>query len=220
MSGDILAAGVLLASVAACKQNSSKAKVAKETECVSEEYALKKLDKTQDTGRRGGEGGCCCSFTSPPYHIFFLALTIGALNLLMATPNFLCSVVAQVLMGTVYVFGIQAVNEIISVLTRGSHSLYRRIMYIARILWDIAVSITGFVALIVYDDMGPAVPFIAVGVGILIFSLIYVAFVAHRYGFRGKISVDELEKVRLLARRQVVEPEKDEENAAVEMVIV
>ena len=55
MSGDILAAGVLLASVAACKQNSSKAKVAKETECVSEEYALKKLDKTQDIGGRGGD---------------------------------------------------------------------------------------------------------------------------------------------------------------------
>jgi hypothetical protein len=224
MSGDLLAASVLLVSVAACgsKSNSSKDETAKTIKDAPEKYAPETPNNPQAQGAR--IGGCCHSFVSAPYNVFLLAITIGGLNLLMAAPNFVCSVVAQVLMGTVYVFGIQAVNEIISVLTRGSHSLYRRIMYIARILWDVAVSVTGLVALIVYEDVGPSVPFVAVGVGMLALSVVYLVFVVDRYGCRGRISVDDLEKARLLRRRQATELAKDKEDekhkVAIELVIV
>ena len=76
-----------------------------------EKTGLRKQTKTPASG-------CCHSNSSSMHIIFFLTFATALLNFLMAAPNFECAVVAQVLMGTVYVFGIQTVNENLSVLTR------------------------------------------------------------------------------------------------------
>ena len=84
----------------------------------------------------------------------------------------------SVLMGTVYVFGIQTANENMSVLTRGNRSLYRKLMYVSRILWDVAVSFTGFFALYICEAAGPTVPFVGVGTILLVYSIFSIVFLS------------------------------------------
>ena len=124
----------------------------------------------------------------------------------MAMPSLVCAVIAQILMGTVYVFGVQAVHETLALLSRGNRTVYRKVMYYNRLLWDVAVATTGLVALVVYERVGPTAPFLAVGVMMFIVCLVYILFIIDRFGCHCHIDVDALEKSRLLAMVNNVPP--------------
>ena len=206
MSGDLLAASVLLIVVVFCKAKPNEVTQDKnvDEDKMTMSRGVDEVDETSQSFFRG--------FVSAPYNIFFLSILIGLLNLLMVAPSFICSILAQIFMGTVYVFGIQAVNEIITVLTHGNHKLYRWIMYIHRILWDVAVSVTSLFALVAYESLGPSVPFVTVSVCMFVSAIVYITCIFHRYGCRWRVNVIDEEIAHLLQQRRDAEKGKDKGN--------
>ena len=164
MSGDLLAASILFGSV--CLDN--KKKTNKETE-----EEVEKMEKVKTSSSRNGCIGCCKVIYYAPFNITFLLLCVVVLYALICIPIFAIAVLSQILMGTVYVFGVQLVNEYLSKLSFGSRQLYRRITFYGRIAYDLSFCLAGFLGLIIYDNIDPVAPFYIISVLALLWTIIY-----------------------------------------------
>jgi hypothetical protein len=68
------------------------------------------------------------SLTQLPLSLSALALCHSMLMVMLAQPRFLVALSGQVLMGTVYVFFEQGVQELLVLYSRADHSYYRRLV--------------------------------------------------------------------------------------------
>ena len=103
---------------------------------------------------------------------------------MMLSPWFTFALVSQVLMGTAYVLGLQIVNETIVQMSLGSDTRYRFLNFIARIIFDACVGLSGC-AFILYEAVGPKFPFIAMTVLSSMVMLVYM--MGMRLGFIRKL---------------------------------
>ena len=136
MSGDLLAACVLFGSV--CQKSTTS-------------------DPDPDPGP--GRTTCIGALLKPPVNISIMLLSVVLLYALICVPIFAVAVIAQILMGSCYVFGLQACNEYFTLLSYGSRTMYRRITFYGRIFYDISFALAGFLGLFIYDKIDPKASF-------------------------------------------------------------
>ena len=193
MTGDLLAAFVLFLSVAFGTSRNKKSN--KKSIENDEDGATTAAATTSTTSSIN----CLSQLLSSPWHILIIGICIGILNIIMVLPNFTCSVVAQIFMGTTYVFGVQTVNEMLRKFSMGSKKLYRKFIYYARLVRDSATSISGLVSLLIYEHIGPRVPFILVGALMFLFCLVYGIFITVHFGLCvTEMDIDTIINAKLL----------------------
>jgi hypothetical protein len=209
MTGDLLAAFILFLSVAFGTSRIQK-------NMDDDDKATADADADADVNADATSNFCFSSLLSPPWHILMIGLSIGILNIIMVLPNFTCSVFAQIFMGTSYVFGVQTVNELLRKLSKGSKPVYRKLAYHARLIWDSAVSFTGLVSLIIYEHLGPRMPFILVGCLMFLYCIVYFLFVNIYFGvfvnakdIENRLTTNMLECATIVSERKAISADND-----------
>ncbi|CAE8691404.1 unnamed protein product [Polarella glacialis] len=141
MVGDLLGAGVLTISTMACVHHS-----ASRCRCGSTPFC-------ETLWRILG------AVTRAPLVVPCLALCHGILMLMLAQPDFVVSVLGQILMGTVYVFFEQACQEMILVYSGGSGSLYRHYLAVHYLIFTAGCALGSPIAYGLYGAGGFATAF-------------------------------------------------------------
>jgi hypothetical protein len=114
-----------------------------------------------------------------------LSLCITLVYGLISVPSFACAVVAQVLMGTLWVFGAQATDEALAVLSHGSRPVYRRLAYVGRTVQDAAGACSQLVASVMYERVSKTAPFITAAAWALCVAVAYTCFLQARERLEG-----------------------------------
>lgn len=172
MSGDVIGAFVL---VLAAKLRSSKSSVV-QSEC-------------SEQPRRSR-----CPLFSKPYNI---ALLLGAwvvLNMGLTTHSLQLAVASQVLMGTVYVFFMQWVNEMNMLYAFGDAEAYMRIRTITLLIYTSLTAMASGSALLLYENAGRLAPFYVSAALCFLVLLIYVICFLLRVGCIGNL--EQIEEAR------------------------
>ena len=142
---------------------------------------------------------CCRMAVTPPYSASIIVAATAMLHFTMAQPYFACAVVAQVLMGTSFVFGSQVVHEMITVYSLGSRARYRRLSYWCEMAFAFGVSLMNFVALYVYSEWGKFTMFYICAVSSLVVGVGFTLFFWCRTGGRG-LAADEQDRWKRLLK--------------------
>lgn len=90
----------------------------------------------------------------PPFSLGVLACCHGALMVLLAQPHFILALIGQVLMGTVYVFFEQAVQEMLLKYSHGDHAYYRRLVSMHYLVFTAGCALPSPLALGLYEGTG------------------------------------------------------------------
>ena len=181
MSGDLLAAAVLFTSVCCFQKEDRKEVDAKQI--ATEDTTTTAAAAAATTTAAAALVRWYHLFLEPPFNITLLLLSIALLYAVIVIPIFACAVFAQILMGSVYVFGLQACNEFFSELSQGSRALYRKIAFIARFAYDVMFAIAPL-ALIVYDNVDHTTPFVVTSVVALGWAAVYTVYMACTWSVR------------------------------------
>lgn len=106
----------------------------------------------------------------PPFSLVLLACSHGALMLMLGQPNFLVSLLGQILMGTAYVFFEQGLQEMLLLYSHGDHTFYRRLISIHYLAFTAGCALCSPVAFGLYGYFG-AFSSAFFGTGIFAFTL-------------------------------------------------
>jgi uncharacterized membrane protein len=148
----------------------------------------------------------CCSrqffwiAVTPPYSASMIVAFTAMLHLTMAQPYFACAVVAQVLMGTSFVFGSQIVHEMITLYSLGSRARYRRLSYWCEMSFAVGVSLMNFLALYVYSEWGKFTMFYICSATSLVVGVGFTSFFWCRTGVQPLDEVELDRWMRLLEK--------------------
>ena len=213
MVGDLLGAGVLTISTMKCAQRA----------CGTHN---KDGDNVDDDGGGGGGGGgdsdsdsgCCCCFSRckcclmfllmPPFNIAFFLFCHGILMIMLAQPHFVVAIIGQILMGTVYVFFEQSLQEMILVYSGSSRELYRRLLSIHYLVFTAGCALCSPIAYGMYELSGFSSAFYASGgfafaIGICVIVFYVCRFSSSSVGIFG--SFVEMEKELRVYKQKPVE---------------
>lgn len=117
-----------------------------------------------------------------PYHISVLLFSWMALHLMMASPNFLVAVLAQVLMGTVYAFQYQFAIEMLAIYGGSDSRIFKNIQFVSILCYNLASGGASVVTLRIYTKIGKVAPF-QVAAGVASFAcLVYTGYFIGRVG--------------------------------------
>ena len=121
----------------------------------------------------------------PPFCVALLLCGHGALMVMLAQPHFLVSLTGQVLMGTVYVFCEQALQEMLLLYSHGSSARYRRLVFMHYIVFTAGCALCSPIAYGLYGASGFASAFyisaaIAFAVGAVFASFFVCVTSSHR----------------------------------------
>lgn len=126
-----------------------------------------------------------------PYHISILLFSWTVLHLMMAAPNFVAAVMAQVFMGTAYAFQYQFGIEMLALYGGSDSRIFKNMQLLSVIGYNLANGGACFVALPIYTNIGKVAPF-QVAAGFASFAcLIYTGFFFGRVGLPQSLSVFE-----------------------------
>ena len=164
MSGDLLAAGIMFA--LALRKNKTNYAVAP----VSLATTVGIITKMPPKFACG-----LWQLTKLPWAVCVLVIATLVCNIMIAVPLLPVAVFAQVVMGTVYVYGVQLSTEGSALLSHGSSKVYRKLTFLNRATFDVACSLANFQAMYLYENVDPVAPFYVVAMGCLVFSVVYMA---------------------------------------------
>mmetsp|Transcript_45546 Transcript_45546/g.90905 ORF Transcript_45546/g.90905 Transcript_45546/m.90905 type:complete len:217 (-) Transcript_45546:293-943(-) len=91
---------------------------------------------------------------SPPFGASALCACHAVLMVLLAQPTFYIALVGQVLMGTVYVFNEQLVQEMLLLYSHGSPRLYRKLVHLHYLFFTVGCALCSPVAFGLYGTAG------------------------------------------------------------------
>lgn len=94
-----------------------------------------------------------------PFNISLLLVSHCALMVMLAQPTFVFAVVGQILMGTVFVFGEQVVQEMLVLYSFGSSDLYRKLVFRHYVMYCTACMTMGMIGLLLYEHVSPTAAF-------------------------------------------------------------
>lgn len=98
------------------------------------------------------------SMASKPYHLTLLLGAWCMLNLGMAS-SLHVAVTCQVLMGSVFVFFMQFVNEMSMFYASGNQEVYLKLQSIQQVAFNCGNALSGIASLLFYNELGPLIPF-------------------------------------------------------------
>eukprot|EP00746_Dinoflagellata_sp_MGD_P141552 gnl/MRDRNA2_/MRDRNA2_74648_c0_seq1.p1 gnl/MRDRNA2_/MRDRNA2_74648_c0~~gnl/MRDRNA2_/MRDRNA2_74648_c0_seq1.p1 ORF type:complete len:562 (-),score=66.54 gnl/MRDRNA2_/MRDRNA2_74648_c0_seq1:283-1968(-) len=164
---------------------------------------------------KGSSAFCSFRCLAPPYHISTCLLGWAVLHLLLASPDFVVAVAAQVLMGTLHVFQYQYVFDMITLYSNGNDRIFKNMLFVAAVCFNFGYAFAAVVALTIYDTVGKLAPFyFAAGIAGLAFILYTGCFFA-RVGLprslrdfedqRAKANLSSLEIMQKREQSQVHE---------------
>ena len=117
-----------------------------------------------------------CRMFDHPHHLSWLLALWFLLNLGLTMSDLILAVISQTVMGTVYVFFIQYVNEMNMSLAQGDSATYLSLQFFSQVGFGIGNSAGGYVSLAMYESLGRLVPFyVASGIS-LCCMLSYASF--------------------------------------------
>ena len=90
----------------------------------------------------------------PPFGIAVVLGSHGVLMIMLAQPQFVASLLGQVLMGTAYLFGEQLLQEALLLLSHGNHSVYRHFVFIHYLVFMAGCALASPIAFGLYDSTG------------------------------------------------------------------
>lgn len=134
----------------------------------------------------------------PPWNLALFFVSYAATFSMLAQPVFAVSVIGQVVMGTVYVFGKQAVQECYVVLSHESLPLFRRLEFVGSCSFNVWMSASSFLSVFAYEHVGMTSPFYAVAVITGFWSLVLAAYFGIRLQGRYEKSFQAAEQELLL----------------------
>lgn len=116
----------------------------------------------------------------PPWNLgIFFALYAATFSML-AQPVFAVSVLGQIIMGTIYVFNKQAVQESYVVLSHGSLPLYRKLEFVGSISFNVFMAAASVLSVLVYESVSMTAPFYIVAAVSGLWAVVVVVFFAVR----------------------------------------
>jgi len=90
----------------------------------------------------------------PPFGIAVVLGSHGVLMIMLAQPQFVASLLGQVLMGTAYLFGEQLLQEALLLLSHGNHLVYRHFVFIHYLVFMAGCALASPIAFGLYDSTG------------------------------------------------------------------
>ena len=144
----------------------------------------------------------------PPFNIAFFLFCHGILMIMLAQPHFVVAIIGQILMGTVYVFFEQSLQEMILVYSGSSRELYRRLLSIHYLVFTAGCALCSPIAYGMYELSGFSSAFYASGgfafaVGVCVIVFYVCRFSSSSIGIFG--SFVEMEKELRVYKQKPVE---------------
>lgn len=183
MLGDLIAAGILALSALRCG-------------------SLK--TKSPSVGPRGVTFK---NLLSPPFGVGWLLMLHGVLMVMLAQPNFTIALIGQIVMGTVYVFIEQGVQELFSFYACGNNNIFKEFVANNYLSFNVAAFACGLFGFVLYEYVSKLFPFyLAAGVAVL-GSLTFNGYFAARMarapsGILGGLARAEEHLLPPMVRRQ------------------
>jgi hypothetical protein len=154
---------------------------------------------------------CCKRLFAHPYMITYLMLAWASLHVLLASPVFAVAVTSQVLMGTVYVFVVQYIVELNTLYSDGNTRVFLLQTSLSSFCYSIFQAMTGL-TMPVYEGVGVQVPFyLAAGVA-FVFAILYTVLFARRVGLPNP-SLQTFEEERDFFKKPMVSCERGREDS-------
>ncbi|CAK9025092.1 unnamed protein product [Durusdinium trenchii] len=142
--------------------------------------------------------GCFERWTRQPYNLSWLLFFWILCSAGMCAPPLAVAVIAQILMGTVFVYCSKTVTDLNLFYSLGDPDVYLTLQVYCKNADAVGGCTSCFVALLLYDTVSPFAPFaVAAGFSTLMFVL-YTAGFCHRLGFGEDIETAEHRRARRL----------------------
>jgi hypothetical protein len=142
----------------------------------------------------------------PPWNLVLFFLSYSVTFFMLAQPVFAVSVIGQVVMGTVYVFGKQAVQECYVVLSHESLRLFRQLEFVGSCSFNLWMSASSFVSVFAYERVSMTAPFYAVAVLTGLWALVVATCFGIRLRGRCSLSFVAAERELLLVLQTARQP--------------
>jgi len=139
----------------------------------------------------------------PPFNLGIYFGLYGVFFLMLAQSTFAVAVTGQVLMGSVYVFLRQAVQESYVVLSHGSLPLFRTLEFLGGLSFNTGIAVTSSLSVMLYERLGRSAPFYIYSGVTAAWSAVMLGFFLHRHRGHLHLSFAEQE-ARLYARKHGV----------------
>jgi len=117
-----------------------------------------------------------CRMFDQPHHLSWLLALWFLLSLGLTMSDLTLAVFSQTVMGTVYVFFVQYVNEMNMSLAQSDSETYLSLQFLSQVFFGIGCSAGGYASLAMYESLGRLVPFYAASAISLCCMLIYAAY--------------------------------------------
>ena len=118
----------------------------------------------------------------PPWNVCLFFLLYAVTFTMLAQPIFAVSVLGQVLMGSLYVFNKQAIQESYVILSHGSLPLFRTLEFVGSCSFNVGMALSSLLSVLAYEELGRTTPFYAIAV----FSGGWSVVVAVFFGWRRR----------------------------------
>ncbi|CAE7363707.1 unnamed protein product [Symbiodinium sp. CCMP2456] len=131
------------------------------------------------------------SLTAKPYTASWILLSWAILNLALTAPSLPAAVAAQVVMGTVFVFSMQAATKMNLFYSLGDGDVFLALQVMRQNFESFGSALAALVSLLLYERVHPLAPFwLTAGVSLLILLLYTLAF-CKRVGFGESLDMKE-----------------------------
>ena len=139
---------------------------------------------------------------SQPYNLSLIIVLWVITNIGMMSPVLAVAIVAQVLMGTVYVYSFKMTTELCLFFSLGDPQVFLSLQTYCRNAEAVGGSVAGVVATILYT-VDPIAPFAFAGSMALMMFIVYTSGFCARLGFGDEIEIAESKRSRRLGLRRV-----------------
>ena len=139
---------------------------------------------------------------SQPYNLSLIIVLWVITNIGMMSPVLAVAIVAQVLMGTVYVYSFKMTTELCLFFSLGDPQVFLALQTYCRNAEAVGGSVAGVVATILYT-VNPVAPFAFAGSMALLMLIVYTSGFCARLGFGDDIEMAESKRSRRLGLRRV-----------------
>lgn len=139
---------------------------------------------------------------SQPYNLSLIIVLWVITNIGMMAPVLAVAIVAQVLMGTVYVYSFKMTTELCLFFSLGDPQVFLALQTYCRNAEAVGGSVAGVVATVLYT-LDPVAPFAFAGTMALLMLIVYTSGFCARLGFGDDIEMAESKRSRRLGLRRV-----------------
>eukprot|EP00929_Paragymnodinium_shiwhaense_P057677 TRINITY_DN28880_c0_g1_i4.p1 TRINITY_DN28880_c0_g1~~TRINITY_DN28880_c0_g1_i4.p1 ORF type:complete len:538 (+),score=69.14 TRINITY_DN28880_c0_g1_i4:52-1665(+) len=158
MIGDIVGAALLVMMTQRAAVETTEGSEEVDSEKVVRE-AASDIAKTTGEARKTRRTLLPQSVFGKPYNLSWLLFGWILTNLGLAAPSLTVAITCQVLMGTIYVFCVQYVNEMSMLYAFGCTKTYMELQTFMQMAYSVGCASSGLVSLYIFDVAGRLVPF-------------------------------------------------------------